>query len=103
MAQATRITKTSQYKKHRHLNITLRAEYHTVLRQYKDLLNHKKSEFVNSRPLELENYIDDSDNNEFWNCLKSMDDTIKPRNKHPSRNRRKLDVSFPITTLKRTT
>ena len=74
-----------------------------VLRQNKDLLNHKKNEFVNSRPLALENSIDDSDNKEFWNCLKSMDDTIQRGNKHLSRYRRKLDVSFPITPLKRTT
>ena len=65
-------------KKHRDpLNFTLREEYHTVLRQYKDLLNHKKNEFVNYRLLELENTVDDSDNKRFWNCLKSMDDTIK--------------------------
>ena len=59
------------------LNFTLREEYHTVLRQYKDLLNHKKNEFVNSRLLELENAVDDSDNKKFWNSLKSMDDTVK--------------------------
>ena len=65
-------------KKHRDpLNFTLREEYHTVLRQHKDLVNHKKNEFVNSRLLELENTVDDSDNKKFWNCLKSMDDTIK--------------------------
>ena len=65
-------------EKHRDpLNFTLREEYHTVLRQYKDLLNHKKNEFVNYRLLELENTVDDSDNKRFWNCLKSMDDTIK--------------------------
>ena len=65
-------------KKHRDsLNFTLREEYHTVLRQYEDLVNHKKNEFVNSRLLELENTVDDSDNKKFWNCLKSMDDTIK--------------------------
>ena len=42
-------------KKHRDpLNFTLKEEYHTVLIQYKDLLNQKKNEFVNSRFLELE-------------------------------------------------
>ena len=50
-------------KKHRDpLNITLREEYLTVLRQYKDLLNHKKNDFFNSR---LESTVDDSDNKEI--------------------------------------
>ena len=72
------MTETVGNKKHRDpLNFTLREEYHTVLRQYKDLLNHKKNEFVNYRLLELENSVDDSDNKKIWNCLKSMDDTIK--------------------------
>ena len=58
-------------------NISLREEYNTALRQYKDLLRNKKTEFVNSKLSELENTVDDSDNKKIWNCPKSMDDTIK--------------------------
>ena len=59
------------------LNIRLREEYHTVLRQPKDLLSHtEKNRFLNSRLLGLGNNTDYSDNKKCWNCLKSMDDTI---------------------------
>ena len=42
------------------------------MRQYKDFLNHKKNEFVDSRLLELENPVVDSDKTKLL-----LDDTIK--------------------------
>ena len=65
-------------KKHRNpLNSTLRKEYHNVLKQYKNLLKHKRNEYYSNKICELENTVENSNNKSFWNCLKSMDDTMK--------------------------
>ena len=64
--------------KHRDpFNITLREGYHTVLKQYKSLLARKKNEYYQTKISELENTVDNSDSRNFWNCLKSMDDSVK--------------------------
>ena len=64
--------------KHRDpLNITLREGYHTVLKQYKSLLTRKKNEHYQTKISELENTVDNPDSRNFWNCLKSMDDSVK--------------------------
>ena len=90
-------------KKHRGpLNISLREEYHTVERQLKELLSHKKYVFLNSRLLDLGNTVGDSDNKKFSNCLKSMDDTKGTSFPFVTEDR-ELDVSFLVTPLKRTT
>lgn len=47
-SQEAQTAKTSQQKTPRSFNITLREEYQTVLKQYKDLLNNKKNKFVDS-------------------------------------------------------
>ena len=65
-------------KKHRDpLNLSVRDEYHTVLMQYKRLLNSKKIEYYNDKISELEDTTNNSDTTQFWKCLKSMDDTTK--------------------------
>ena len=40
-------------------------------------MNFIENEFVDSRLLELENTVDDSDNKNIGNCLKSMYNTMK--------------------------
>ena len=65
-------------QKHRDpLNVILREEYHTVLKQYKNLLNNKRNEYYNNKISELEETALDSDKKHFWNCLKSIDDSVK--------------------------
>jgi len=64
--------------KHRDpLNVTLREGYHTVLKQYKSLLTRKKNENYQSKISELKSTVDNSDSRNFWNCLKSMEDSEK--------------------------
>ena len=77
-----RVKKTFKNEKHRDpLNDKVREKYHTTLQQYKKLLNHKRSEYYNliMKISELENitYNSRSDTKTFWNCVKSMDDSIK--------------------------
>ena len=67
-------------QKHRDpLNAILREEYHAVLKQYKTLLNNKTNEYYNNKISELENTTFNSDQKHFWNCLKSMDDSVKQK------------------------
>ena len=67
-------------QKHRDpLNATLREEYHAVLKQYKTLLNNKRNEYYNNKISELEDTTLNSDKKHFWNCLKSMDDSVKQK------------------------
>ena len=67
-------------QKHRDpLNAILREEYHAVLKQYKTLLNNKRNEYYNNKISELENTTFNSDQKHFWNCLKSMDDSVKQK------------------------
>ena len=61
------------------LNATLREEYHPVLKQYKTLLNNKRNEYYNNKISELEDTTLNSDKKHFWNCLKSMDDSVKQK------------------------
>ena len=64
--------------KHRDpINVTLREGYHTVLKQYKSLLTRKKNEYYQTKISELESTVDNSDSRNFWNCLESMDDSVK--------------------------
>ena len=70
--------------KHRDpLNITLREKYHTVLKQYKNVLKQKRKEYYHTKISELENMIDNSNSRNFWNCLKSMDDSMKETSTPP--------------------
>jgi len=59
------------------LNIILREGYHTVLKQYKSLLAQRRNEYYPTQISELENTVDNSDSRNFWNCLKSMNDSVK--------------------------
>ena len=71
-------------EKHRNpLNTTLREKYHIVLQQYKKLLAHKRNEYYNNKLSELEDITYNLDTKKFWNCLKSMDDTIKYKDTPP--------------------
>ena len=64
--------------KHRDpLNTTLREEYHFVLKQYKSLLTQKKNQYYHTQLTKLETAVDDPNSRNFWNCLKSMDDSVK--------------------------
>ena len=70
--------------KHRDsLNITLRENYHTVLKQYKNVLKQKRKEYYDTKISELEDMIDNSNSRNFWNCLKSMDDSMKETSTPP--------------------
>ena len=62
------------------VNATLREEYHAVgLKQYKTLLNNKRNEYYNNKISELEDTTLNSDKKYFWNCLKSVDDSVKQK------------------------
>ena len=68
-------------EKHRDpLNATLREKYDIVLQQYKKLLAHKRNEYYNNKLSELEDNVQFG---KFWNCLKSMDGTIKYKDTPP--------------------
>ena len=70
-------------EKHRDpLNTTLREKC-IVLQQYKKLLTHKINEYYNNKLSELEDITYNLDTKKFWNCLKSMDDTIKYKDTPP--------------------
>ena len=71
------LRKLSNQKHRDPLNNTLREEYHNVLKQYKNLLKHKRNEYYSNKICELENTVENSNNKSFWNCLKSMDDTME--------------------------
>ena len=67
-------------QKHRDpLNAIVHEEYHAVLKQYKTLLNNKRNEYYNKKISELEDTTLNSDKKHFWNCLKSMDDSVKQK------------------------
>lgn len=59
------------------LNANPREEYYSVLKQYKTLINNKRNEYYNNKISELEDTTLNSDKKLFWNCLKSMDDSVK--------------------------
>ena len=48
-----------------------------MLKQYKSLLTQKRNEYYQTKIAELENTVDNSDSGNFWNCLKSMDNSVK--------------------------
>ena len=77
------LTKLSNEKHRNPLNITLHEKYHIVLQQYKKLLTHKRNEYYNNKLSELEDITYNLDTKKFWNCLKSMDDTIKYKDTPP--------------------
>ena len=57
------------------MNLSSRMEYHTYLKEYKVLLNHKKVFFFQLKTLEqLEK---ESDSTEFWKILRSANDSVK--------------------------
>ena len=58
---------------------TLREEYHAVLKQYRTLLNNKRNEYYKNKISELEDTTLNSDKKHFWNCLKSIDDSVKQK------------------------
>ena len=62
------------------LNVALWEGYHTVLKQYKSLLTRKKNEYYQTKISELESTVDNSDSRNLWNCLESMDDSVKETN-----------------------
>ena len=71
------LRKLSNQKHRDPLNNTLREEYNNVLKQYKNLLKHKRNEYYSNKICELENTVEDSSNKSVWNCFKSMDNTMK--------------------------
>ena len=60
-----------------------KTEYHTVLNQYKSLLKEKRKEYYHAKISELEKTADNSNSRSFWNCLKSMDDSVQERSNPP--------------------
>ena len=65
------------------LNFTLREEYHSVLKQYKNVLKQKRTEYYRTKISEQGNMVDNSNSGNFLNCLKSMDDSIKQTSTPP--------------------
>ena len=51
----------------------------TQLKQYKTLLINKRNEYYNNKISELEDTTFNSDKKHFWNCLKSMDESVKQK------------------------
>ena len=61
--------------KHRDpLNLSIRMEYHTCLKEYKVLLNHKKYLLQLKTLEQLEK---ESDSTECWKILRSANDSVK--------------------------
>ena len=66
-------------QKHRDsFNSDLREKFHKTLTDYKKLLDSKRKAFQTEKPLKLDElHVGLNPNNaSFWNCLKSMNDTI---------------------------
>ena len=59
------------------VSVTLREEYHNVLKQYKTFWNIRETNTIADKVCELENTVGHSDSKSFWNCLESIDDTMK--------------------------
>ena len=62
------LRKSANQKHNDPSNNVLREEYHTVLKQYKKLLNDKRSEYYNAKISELEDSVVNSDKKQFWNA-----------------------------------
>ena len=64
-------------RKHRDpLNPEIREGFHKTLHDYKKLLDSKRKEFQEEKTLQLDELALNPDKASFWNCLKSMNDTI---------------------------
>lgn len=59
------------------VSVTLREEYHNVLKQYKTSWNIRETNIIADKVCELENTVGHSDSKSFWNYLESIDDTMK--------------------------
>ena len=66
---------------------------------YKKLLTHKRNEYYNNKLSELEDITYNLDAKKFWNCLKSIDDSIKYKATPPLNCNRELDELFPVSTF----
>ena len=64
-------------QKHRDLfNFELREKFHKTLTDYKKLFDSKRKAFQTEKSLKLDELGLNPNNASFWNCLKSMKDTI---------------------------
>ena len=59
------LPKLSNHKHRDPRNNTLREEYHNVLKQYKNLVKHKRNEYHSNKICELENTVENSNNKSF--------------------------------------
>ena len=70
------LRKLSNQKHRDPLNPELREGFHKTLHDYKKLLDSKRKEFQEEKTLQLDELALNPDKASFWNCLKSMTDTI---------------------------
>ena len=68
------LRKISNQKHSDPLNLTIREEYHRKLKSFKQLLQYKRKKFKDNQLSLLEN---NSDNNDFWEILKSANEEFK--------------------------
>ena len=70
------LRKVSNQKHRDPFNSEIREKFHKTLTDYKKLLDSKRRAFQTEKSLKLDELGLNPNNASFWNCLKSMDDTI---------------------------
>ena len=70
------LRKLSNQKHRDPLNPEIRDGFHKTLHDYKKLLDSKRKEFQEKKTLQLDELALNPDKASFWNCSKSMNDTI---------------------------
>ena len=70
------LRKISNQKHRDPLNPELREGFHKTLHDYKKILDSKRKEFQKEKTLQLDELALNPDKAAFWDCLKSMNDTI---------------------------
>ena len=70
------LRKVSNQKHRDPFNSELREKFHKTLTDYKKFLDSKRKAFQTEKSLKFDELGLNPDNASFWNCLKSMNDTI---------------------------
>ena len=89
------LRKLSNQKHRDPLNPELREGFHKTLHDYKKLLDSKRKEFQEEKTLQLDELALNPDKASFWDCLKSMNDTIDENAPAPISEETWLDHFHP--------
>ena len=93
------LRKVSNQKHRDPFNSEIREKFHKTLTDYKKLLDSKRRAFQTEKSLKLDELGLNPNNASFWNCLKSMDDTIVENVPAPI-SEEKRSTTFNLYTLK---